>query len=386
MKKKILSVVLCAAMICGIMGGCGKSSTDEPANNSSADNQTTVEQTNPENNNASSESEESNAPVINADGMMRSYLTGEWVDPSIGMNRPVAIMFENTSVVQPTYNSSKASMYVEIEAEGGITRIMEFFEDYSDMDRIGNVRSTRPYFVYLANSYDALLLHCGGAIEAYTEIFDLGLANNLDINRECSQFAFRASDCKAPHNLFIDTEGIDKAIDYKGYDRTHDASYGGNFKFNEDDANEIVPDGEDAAVVVVYQSNPKPWFEYNEEDGLYYRYEFGSKQMDKVTGEQLAVKNIIIQETQIAAYYDEQNHDRVDVDIVGKGNGKYITNGKAIDITWSCSGNGEVTHYYDLSGNEIVLNQGKTWIDITDVDYTDRNKIYATYDEYKAAK
>ncbi len=379
MKKKILSVVVCAAMICGILGGCSK--TDESANNSTSDNQTGVLQGTLEQNEPSSTETE-----IDTDGMVRSYLTGKWVDPEVGMRRPVAMMFENTSVVQPTYNSSNASLYIEIEAEGGITRIMEFFEDYSDMERIGNIRSTRPYFVYTANAYDAMLLHCGGAIEAYTEIFDLGLADNLDINRECSQFAYRASDCKAPHNLFIDTDGINEAIEYKGYDRTHSASYGGNFTFNEDDDNEIVPDGDDAAVVVVYQSNPKPWFEYNEEDGLYYRYEFGSKQMDTVTGEQLAVKNIIIQETQIDAYYDEQNHDRVDVDIVGKGNGKYITNGKAIDITWSCSGNGEVTHYYDLSGNEIVLNQGKTWINITDVDYSERNKIYATYDDYKAAK
>lgn len=381
MKRKILSVIICAAMVCGILGGCSK--TDESANNNTSDSQTGVLQgTLEKNENSSSESEAN----VNTDGMVRSYLTGEWVDPEVAERRPVAMMFENTSVVQPTYNSSKASLYIEIEAEGGITRIMEFFEDYSDMDRIGNIRSTRPYFVYTANSYDAMLLHCGGAIETYTEIFDLGLADNLDINRECSQFAYRASDCKAPHNLFIDTDGIESAIDHKGYDRTHSSSYGGNFKFNEDDDNEIVPDGDDAAVVVVYQSNPKPWFEYNEDDGLYYRYEFGSKQMDQVAGEQLAVKNIIIQETPISAYYDEQNHDRVDVDIVGKGNGKFITNGKAIDITWSCAGNGEVTHYYDLSGNEIVLNQGKTWIDITDVDYSDRNKIYATYDEYKAAK
>ena len=386
MKKKILSVVICAAMICGILGGCGKSSGKETESNSSVDNPATIEQNSTETQNVSSESEETKGPVINADGMMRSYLTGEWIDPSIGLKRPVAMMFENTSVVQPTYNSSKASMYVEIEAEGGITRILEIFEDYSDMDRIGNIRSTRPYFVYLANSYDALLLHCGGAIEAYTEIFDLGLANNLDINRECSQFAYRANDCKAPHNLFIDTEGIDKAIDYKGYDRSHDASYGGSFVFNEDDENEIVPDGEDAAVVVVYQSNPKPWFEYNEEDGLYYRYEFGSKQMDKVTGEQLAVKNIIIQETQIAAYYDEQNHDRVDVDIVGKGNGKYITNGKAIDITWTRNGQDDVTRYYDMDGNEIVLNQGKTWISVVQSSQKDKTKFHNTKEEFENDK
>ena len=57
MKKKILSVVICAAMICGMMGGCGKSSTDEPAGTSSRDTQTTVEQNNTESSSESTETE-----------------------------------------------------------------------------------------------------------------------------------------------------------------------------------------------------------------------------------------------------------------------------------------------------------------------------------------
>lgn len=45
--------------------------------------------------------------------------------------------------------------------------------------------------------------------------------------------------------------------------------------------------------VSLYYVDAKPWFVYNETDGLYYRYEFGDKQIDGSTGEQLAVKNII---------------------------------------------------------------------------------------------
>ena len=39
-----------------------------------------------------------------------------------------------------------------------------------------------------------------------------------------------------------------------------------------------------------------------------------------------------------------------------------IANGKAIDITWEKPSEFGQTHYYDLAGNEIVLNQGKTWV------------------------
>ncbi len=46
----------------------------------------------------------------------------------------------------------------------------------------------------------------------------------------------------------------------------------------------------------------------------------------------------------------------------GNGNGKYITNGKAIDITWKKDTEFGVTRYYDTSGKEITINPGKTWV------------------------
>ena len=57
----------------------------------------------------------------------------------------------------------------------------------------------------------------------------------------------------------------------------------------------MLENGEDAALVKMYYVDAKPWFLYNKKDGLYYRYEFGDKQVDGATGKQLAVKNIILQ-------------------------------------------------------------------------------------------
>ena len=37
-----------------------------------------------------------------------------------------------------------------------------------------------------------------------------------------------------------------------------------------------------------------PWFEYNSEDHLYYRFQDGEAQIDERTGEQLAVSNVIL--------------------------------------------------------------------------------------------
>jgi hypothetical protein len=375
MKKKVLALLLSTAMMAGLLAGCGGSADTAEQGNDSAD--TVVE---------GDQQQEGTAetPEVSPDGQARSYLTGEWIDADLANQRPVAIMFENTTAALPSYNISNADIIYEFPVEGGITRMMAIFQDYSGMERIGNVRSCRSYFAYTAIAYDAIYVHCGGAVEAYDEVLDPGLVDNLDERLGAKGF-FRASDKSAPHNLYTSSDGLAEGIAAKGYATTHSASYEGYFKFNKDDSSDITLDGEDAAVVVVYQSNPKPWFVYNEEDGLYYRYEFGSAQTDAATGEQLAVKNIIIQECTVDAYYDEQNHDRVDIGTTAGGNGIFVSNGKAIDITWTCSADGSVTHYYDTNGNEIELNQGKTWVEITDLNYSDRNVIYATYSDYEAA-
>ena len=42
--------------------------------------------------------------------------------------------------------------------------------------------------------------------------------------------------------------------------------------------------------------------------------------------------------------------------------GYYVTEGKAIPVTWKKVGATNVTRYYDEDGNEIELNTGKTYV------------------------
>ena len=96
----------------------------------------------------------------------------------------------------------------------------------------------------------------------------------------------------------------------------------------------------------------------------------GDKQIDKVDGNQVAVTNIILQNVDSSIYEGTQY---LNIPLVGSGTGKYISNGKIIDITWSKESDTGVTHYYDTDGNEIVLNQGQTWISLIQNPYADQN-------------
>ena len=69
-----------------------------------------------------------------------------------------------------------------------------------------------------------------------------------------------------------------------------------------------------------------PWFSYDEASGTYLRYQFGEPQIDEMTQEQLAVKNIIVQYCSWKKYDD--NAEYLDIDVVNGGMGTYITSGK----------------------------------------------------------
>ena len=110
--------------------------------------------------------------------------------------------------------------------------------------------------------------------------------------------------------------------------------------------------------------------------------QYGDAQIDGGTGRQLAYKNIIIQSCESTPFDD---NGYLWTDPRGSGSGWFITNGRAEKISWVKEGwsaedpvettieaanlavdvrecDFNVTRYYDADGNEITLNQGKTWV------------------------
>lgn len=55
----------------------------------------------------------------------------------------------------------------------------------------------------------------------------------------------------------------------------------------------------------------------------------------------------------------------------------YITNGKAVPITWKRASANDITRYYTQDGQEIILNPGKTWVEIVENSRASQNKISA---------
>ena len=360
--RRLMGLLLVGAMTCSMMA-CGKQEvTEEPVEDVAA--------------------EEEDVFNDMEDTGNYSVLTGLPVETEEETRlRPIAIMTENTKVALPQYGLNQAGVLYECPVEGGITRMMAIYDQKTafGLDQIGNVRSCRPYYAFIASEYDAIYVHFGQSIQGLT-LLETGIVDNLSgLDGEVDGTVFfRTSDKKAPHNAYASGEGIQKGMEIKGYRNSYNEDYNGYFKFAKEP--NTLENGTDCAVIVPYFLDNKPYFIYNAETGLYERYEFGQKQVDALDGEQVAVKNVIFKNCP-SSIYDGTQYLNIPVD--GTGEGKYFTNGKMIDITWSKESQSAVTHYFDKSGNEIEINPGQTWVCVIENDYADRNEFYATVDEFK---
>ena len=97
-------------------------------------------------------------------------LTGEPLSTKPENTRPFAVMINNIVYAQPQVGISNADMIYEIPAEGGITRMMAIFSHLYDVESVGSIRSLRPYYLSVALSYDAIVIHAGGSEQAYSDV------------------------------------------------------------------------------------------------------------------------------------------------------------------------------------------------------------------------
>lgn len=305
---------------------------------------------------------------IEVDGKIRSYLTGEMVPVEQGNRRPLAVMMSNDKESLPQYGINRAGVVYEAPVEGSMNRYMAIIEDYDNLERIGSVRSCRTYYTYFAREFDAIYAHFGQSNFAEPYLKNVDNINGLE---GIGNTAFyRSTDKKAPHNAYTSGSRITQSIEKLGYRTDYDESYDGHFQFMTGDE-QFTPDSEDAYKVVPGYPMNNPWFEYQAKEGVYHRFQYGEHHK----GDEgiIAVKNIIFQYVEYG-YYATTPYLNINVHTGHEG--FYFTNGKYEKITWEKDGEFGVTHYYDLDGNEIKLNKGKTWICIIGADRYNKLEIY----------
>lgn len=356
-KRKALALIMVIAMVASLLSACGGGGESEP---------------------------EEVVRIINP-------LTGSEEFDANGQ-RSVAIVVENTPDARPQWGLDDEEYSPDIvlqgEVEGGITRTLWFYADYTKLPEIvGPIRSARPPYIRFSELFDSIFIHWG---QSTTENGYEG-ANTLfkeDKVDHINQMSY-----KDPVGLYDRDETRSTSSEHRGIlygDKVKEAIADKKFRTESEDysglnfAEVAAPMGEKTCgeLTLEYSSRTESTsWKYNEEDELYHCSDFDND---------FVRDNLIVlfddTEYQEKADYHGEGYTVVYCDYkLAGGKGKVVSKGTVIDITWAVEDGklvlrlpvtdeqmeeyekakeeaGEDEEVPEPVGELVYLNPGKTWI------------------------
>lgn len=292
-----------------------------------------------------------------------SPLTGLPVDPALAAKPIRAAVIENHTDARPQSGLGEAGVVYEALAEGGITRFLAFFLDTRPA-YLGPIRSLRTYFIDWALEYNAPVLHAGGNSDALGLVAPLRM-KNLDQFSYGSYF-FRATDRYAPHNLYITADKLDALL--------HDLHYDAPSQFEpsprKKDSPVAAPPSTDININFSYNGYQVE-YKYDPATNSYARFLAGAPHIDRNTGKQIFVKNIVIEFMPTAYGFTNIGEQTVRMGDTGLPYGVnkavVLEDGNAVTGSWSKASDSARTHLLDAGGHDIPLNAGNTWYEIVPI-------------------
>ena len=283
----------------------------------------------------------------------KNPLTGTDMDMEYENLRPFAVMIENEYNARPQSGLNKAGVVYEILAEGGITRFLAIFLGKT-LNEIGPVRSARPYYLDYAMEYDSIYVHYGASPQGYIDLKQLkidaidGIYDDVTFWRDKSR--------KAPHNAYTSTENLFKASENRRFRKDTDRNY---WEFNQEES--LAGDFRLEDFELNYFNNYTVRYIYNNDHKAYERYINGKVHTDRIAGESIFVKNIIVSFANTKVIDDQ---GRLSIKTTDSGEGYYISNGYCTKIRWQKDERSKQTKYTLQDGSTLSINPGNTWIQI----------------------
>jgi len=280
-------------------------------------------------------------------------LDGIEVASEMSNTMPRAIMIENHWESRPPSGLSKASLVFEAPAEAGITRFLAVYDGTVSVDEIGPVRSARDYYIDWAAELNSLFAHVGGSPQALAKI---PTANIHDLNQFFNgTYFWRWNERYAPHNVYTNTDLLRDAIDAKGLE---DISEYQAWRYKEDRPSEMPG----AKEIIIDYSTPeyKTRWVWASDTNEYLRFHDEEQHFDR-DGSEIKAKNIIaiLTEAHVIDY-----EGRLKMRTTGKGKAWVFRDGEVMEATWSKPEGDSRLRLYDVTGRDIEMNRGTTWVEV----------------------
>lgn len=257
----------------------------------------------------------------------------------------VTIIIENHEDARPHQLGLRdALLILEFPVEGFISRFAAVFDVADLPDRIGPVRSLRPYFVDALKPLHSVILFAGGSPEAFDR---LALSTLTGINGLAHPKEFtRDEDIPAPHNLFIAGEDVQLfAVDA--------------------DAEEIPwPPFSTGAQRSTSGALSIFLNFYNPAHDVRYTFERLGGRYVRENGRQIAdakPRNVLVLAIPIAGVGE---HGRLSIPLEGSGPALLFRDGTVTRARWEKPTDDTWFSFVDTDGEPLVFAAGQTWITV----------------------
>ncbi len=278
----------------------------------------------------------------------------------------IAVSIDNQTQARPLYGLNAANIIYEMPIEGKITRFLALFikPAKTDAEKIGPVRSVRPYMVEIAKEYNALLAHAGGSPQALKLIKQLKLHNLEEIAWWGPDYFWRVYSRPAPHNLFTALKKLRQAVkDWK----LDTGLYSKTIKANQTNNNGVIKTAHRVQILFSPQADYQPAFIYQKQGNDYIRYVRANKQIDALDHKPIRADAIIIQFLPEEKIIDKQG--RLELNLSGSGKFLLFKDGYYQTGRWSKKDIHSSTVFRTAEGEIIDLKNGlKWWVELVPKD------------------
>lgn len=265
--------------------------------------------------------------------------------------RPWAFMIDNQVDARPAAGLSQAPLVIEAPVEGGITRLLAFFDPAQDIASIGAVRSSRPYFVDWAAGWRAVYAHAGGSPEALDLLAKTpsSTVRNVDELIVGSGGFVRDPKRLSPHQVMTSSERFSV---YLGSATSSLATFRG-WRYREATSSTTVTT---PSVRIPYGGSYTARWTYDQEAQGYVRTQAGKA----LSLEPIVVKNVVVLKTDGTILDDK---GRLRIRTTGSGEAALYHEGGKYLMRWRRSP-GESIRFVTIDGTDVELIPGSTWIQV----------------------
>ena len=238
-----------------------------------------------------------------------------------GLPGVFAVSIDNQEGAYPQTGLEYADRIYELLSEGGITRLLALY--YSqEAEKIGPVRSSRPYFLEIVAGLGAPLAHAGGSTKALNMAVELK-TKDLDEIYNAAECFWRDKNRKMPHNLFTSTDRLLAGAEKRNYSTAslrplaQGKSQGGV--------------SAERIEIIYRRGGYEVAYAWDSEKATYKRL-VNNKPHRTSAGIELETQNLLILETETRNINGKIPETQID--IIGRGRAIFATDGKIYEGEW----------------------------------------------------